>query len=157
VSTATITPIRDRLLPKIDRNGPVPIHAPELGPCWMWNGHITRVGYGAISKGQLTTSRSYEMAPAHRVSYEVHVGPIPKGLEIDHLCRVRACVNPAHLEAVTHSVNVSRGTSGRVRGAEHRAKTHCPRGHPYSDENTYLNTRGHRECRTCLGVRRVNR
>jgi hypothetical protein len=71
---------------------------------------------------------------AHRISYEHFVGPIPKGLFIDHLCRMRACVNPGHLEPVTTLENARRGDGG----SNNRRKTHCTRGHEYSDENTRI-------------------
>lgn len=82
---------------------------------------------------------------AHRLAYEAVKGPIPAGLQIDHLCRVRNCVNPDHLEAVTQQENVRRG---RV-GENTRSKTHCPQGHPYDEANTYRNPAGSRNCRTC--------
>lgn len=106
--------------------------------CWLWTGLCNPKGYGRImvdGRHQL----------AHRVSYEMHVGPIQEDLEMDHLCRVRCCVNPAHLEAVTHAENSRRGEAG----INQRAKTHCPQGHPYSGENLYTSPNGRRECRTC--------
>ena len=81
---------------------------------------------------------------AHRVSWELLVGPIPEGLELDHLCRNHGCVNPDHLEPVTHAVNVRRGRGG----TSWAQKKHCPQGHPYDDANTYL-YRGRRSCREC--------
>ncbi len=82
---------------------------------------------------------------AHRFAYELLVGPIPDGLEIDHLCRVTACVNPAHLEPVTGQVNTLRGDTPAAKNA---AKTHCPQGHVYSVKNTGVGN-GRRRCRTC--------
>jgi hypothetical protein len=106
--------------------------------CWLWTDHIPPMGYGYFStKG---TSRY-----AHRWSYEQFVGPIPTGLQIDHLCRVRNCVNPHHLEVVTGRVNILRGTSPPALNAR---KTHCLRGHPYSGDNLRMK-RGKRICRTC--------
>jgi hypothetical protein len=111
---------------------------PETG-CWNWAGYATPdTGYGKIS----IDGRAYY---AHRVYYERHVGPIAPGLTIDHLCRNRRCVNPAHLEAVTRGENTLRGES--TSGINLR-KTHCPKGHPLSGENLY-ECRGRRQCRTC--------
>jgi hypothetical protein len=116
---------------------------PNCG-CWFWTGATSsrRLGYGTIyANGR--------HQPAHRVSYELFVGPVPVGLELDHLCRVPCCVNPDHLEPVTHQENTRRGTAGKVAGALQQAKTHCPSGHPYTPENTYYRANGHRECREC--------
>lgn len=90
------------------------------------------------------------MMRAHRFAYELHKGPIPKGLEIDHLCRNTLCVNPNHLEAVTHRENVRRGTSPTARNA---MKSECKRGHPLDEKNTYLDGTG-RKCKKCLQLRR---
>ena len=98
--------------------------------CWIWLGAKTKGGYGHT----VATT-------AHRRAYEELVGPIPEGLDLDHLCRVRACVNPAHLEPVTRKVNVNRG--------EKANRTHCPKGHPYDALNTYYRTSGARVCRAC--------
>lgn len=87
------------------------------------------------------------MVLAHRYAYELLVGPIPEGLHIDHLCRVRLCVNPAHLEAVTCHENNRRSTSPTAVNAK---KTHCPRGHEYTEENTYFAPPdGRRMCKPC--------
>jgi hypothetical protein len=108
--------------------------------CWLWTAATNADGYGLLWRG----NRSYLMA--HRASYELHVGPIPEGLTIDHLCRNRRCINPAHLEPVTNRTNVLRGAGITAQNA---AKTHCIHGHPYDEQNTYLRRDGARACRIC--------
>lgn len=90
-----------RLLSRVDRDGPLPTWAPFLGPCWIWTGHVNENGYGRIGYKRKVTG-------THRLAYELLVGPIPEGMEPDHLCRERACCNPAHLEPVTHDENMRR-------------------------------------------------
>lgn len=105
--------------------------------CWLWTASRDTCGYGHFRlHGKLRSS--------HRLSFEALVGPIPGGLNLDHLCRVRHCVNPQHLELVTHRENCRRGDIG----VHNRNKTHCPQGHEYSYENTYF-YRGWRACKTC--------
>lgn len=106
--------------------------------CWQWTGTVTDQGYGTIWVNGKNRK-------AHRVTYEMFVGPIPDGLTLDHLCRNRPCVNPEHLEPVTQLINNLRGDT---LGARNLAKTHCPRNHPYDAENTEW-YRGHRYCRAC--------
>lgn len=114
-----------------------------LGPCWEWTGHRNADGYGRtnVRNGDGT----HRKVLVHRATYEALHGPIPPGLTIDHLCRNRACCNPAHLEAVTHRVNIMRGQGVAARNA---AKTHCPHGHEYDEANT-SHRGGQRVCRTC--------
>jgi len=98
--------------------------------CWLWLAARNAGGYGKTIVGSKTDgSRRYVYA--HRLFYELLVGPIPTGRQLDHLCRVRCCVNPIHLEPVTALENVHRGDAMWISGARESAKTHCPRGHAY--------------------------
>jgi hypothetical protein len=116
--------------------------------CWLWCAGVDRHGYGRFNTAKL------KLVGAHRYSYELHRGAIPKGLNLDHLCRIPSCVNPQHLEPVTQRENVRRGLSG----AWQRAKTHCPAGHLYSIENTrYLRNGSARECRLCNNAKTLAR
>lgn len=127
---ATVATLLERMTPKTQvlPNG-----------CWQWIGNKTGLGYGYIKcDGRRRL--------AHRVAYELHRGPIPDGLVLDHLCRHSWCVNPYHLEAVTQGENTRRGVGISVRNAR---KTHCPQGHPYSGNNVRYHANGDRICRTC--------
>jgi hypothetical protein len=107
---------------------------PESG-CWLWQGYIEKNGYGRLGRKW-----------AHRLSYQAFVGAVPDGLELDHKCRTPRCVNPEHLEPVTHAENMRRSPLGAA--VLHRSKTHCPSGHPYSGDNLFV-FRGMRYCREC--------
>lgn len=107
--------------------------------CWEWSGYHAKTGYGTMAFGG-------KPEYVHRVSWEVFRGPIPIGLQIDHLCRNRSCFNPDHLEPVPQAENIRRGEG--VSGINAR-KTHCQKGHEFTPENTYL-SRGFRSCRTCV-------
>lgn len=117
--------LESRFWPKVNKNGPVPEYLPDLGPCWLWVGSIHKSGYGHIWEGPITKKVVY----AHVVSYELCVGIVPSGKQLDHLCRNRWCVNWAHLEVVTGQVNVLRSPYAPT--AINARKTTCPRGHPY--------------------------
>ena len=132
---------------KVDRNGPVPTCKPELGQCWIWIGASRGRGYGCVGIPRFL-SNQFPSRGAHIVSYVMARGAVPIGCEIDHLCRNHRCVNPGHLEPVTHTENIRRGDTVAY-GTFKRSRTHCPNGHPYSTENTALNSRGHRRCREC--------
>lgn len=116
------------------------VGAPTDTGCWPWLAGKQR-GYGRFMGSDKRVHR------AHRIAYELLRGPIPAGLVIDHLCRNRGCVNPAHMEPVTHVENVMRGVAPP---ALNGTKTHCPSGHPYDSVNTYQPPGGtHRLCREC--------
>lgn len=119
--------------------------------CWSWTGWIDGGGYGTMRVG----GRTGRTVSVHRIAYELSNGPIPEGLEIDHLCRNRACCNPAHLEAVTHAENNRRSDSPSAVAAR---VTHCPKGHPYDEANTHRYRKPHggwgRQCRRCNNERR---
>lgn len=114
--------------------------------CWIWVGHIDDWGYGVAY-------RHPRNVKTHRWTYETFIGPIPPGLQLDHVkargCTTKACCNPDHLEAVTPSENTRRGDT---LGARCAAKTHCPSGHPYDEVNTRL-YQGRRYCRECHRIR----
>lgn len=116
----------------------------ERTGCWNWIASCQPSGYG-----QMTVEKAPSVptvTTAHRISFEVFVGPIPEDLTVDHLCRNRRCVNPAHLEVVTNKENILRGTSPV---AINKRKTHCPKGHPLSGRNIAFAKSGSRICRAC--------
>lgn len=126
----------ERFWSKVDRSTP---------GCWQWLASTNPQGYGMF-----WLASAGRPVGAHRVAYELTVGPVPEGMEIDHLCRNRACVNPAHMEPVRHAENVRRGAGG----TNNRGKDRCPSGHPYTPENVYA-YRGSRICRTCRRDRKL--
>jgi hypothetical protein len=111
-----------------------------MSGCWLWVGTVVKSGYGHIRCGD-------KVRGAHVVSYEHFVGPVPEGLHLDHLCRVRCCVNPQHLEAVTCKENIRRGLRG--------PRKYCPRGHPYDAINTGVQLIRGKHWRYCLPCRRM--
>jgi hypothetical protein len=112
--------------------------------CWPWTAAKNPEGYGNFKLGGVVVR-------AHRVAYELAAGAIPAGLEIDHLCRNPSCVNPNHLEAVTHDVNLLRGNAPAARQAR---QTHCKRGHELTAGNLYAH-RSKRDCRVCRRIRYI--
>ena len=128
--------VAGRFWEKVDRSGP--------GECWLWQGATSTDGYGRFRE------RGGRMVNAHRWAYEHLVGPIPDGLQLDHVrdrgCTSPACVNPAHLEPVTSRENTMRGDGLAARCAR---RTHCLHGHPFAGENLYVAPSGRRTCRAC--------
>ena len=113
--------------------------AQQSDGCWVWQAQLDSRGYGRIKSDGKPRF-------AHRVAYEQLVGPIPDGLELDHLCRVTSCVNPAHMEPVTHRVNMLRGVNQVARYA---VTTVCVEGHPLTGPNLYVTPDGRRQCKSC--------
>ena len=114
--------------------------------CWLWTGPLYGYGYGSAGVNGRTHN-------AHRAVWETAVGPIEKGLHLDHLCRNPACVNPAHMEVVTARVNAMRSTAPTAVNAR---KTHCVRGHPLNGENLLVDPKnGKRRCRACADIYRA--
>ena len=105
------------------------------GSCWIWMGARTAAGYGALSRGRRGAGTVY----AHVVSHQIHKGPVPAGHQVDHVCRVRACVNPAHLEAVSQVENLHRQAAAAA------LRTHCARGHRFES----LPAGRRRYCKAC--------
>ena len=120
--------------------------------CWLWTAGKNQYGYGQLTK-KLDNVNS---VGAHRIAYIILIGEIPKGLVIDHLCRVRHCVNTEHMEVVTIAENVRRGESGLERARQQSAKTHCKNGHEYTEENTYITAtyRYRKSQRACVACRK---
>jgi hypothetical protein len=108
--------------------------------CWLWTGALTGQGYGSFRIAG-------KQIGAHRFALESVTGPLPPGACVDHLCRVRNCVNPGHLEAVSNRENVIRGVGLT---AQNLRKTHCPRGHEFGGDNLRLRSDGRRVCRECI-------
>lgn len=120
---------------------------PDPGGCWIWTGRRGRDGYGYID----ADNRAHT---AHRYIYRQFVTEVDSALHLDHLCRVRCCVNPDHLEPVTPRENIRRGDgwSGR-----HARQTHCKHGHPFAGDNLFVRADGERVCRQCSRDRQGRR
>lgn len=114
--------------------------------CWLFAGYKNNLGYGQVFTYN-NGKNGYQYA--HRASYETFVQPIPDGLVIDHLCRVRCCINPDHLEPVTARVNTLRGEGVLI----NTRKTHCPKGHEYTKHNTVSYSNKWRRCRQCISIK----
>lgn len=107
--------------------------------CWIWKGALSGKGYGLFGFNKIRKS-------AHIISFELLNGLVPSDRELDHTCKNPPCINPSHLEPVTHQINMLRGnTFARV----NKSKTHCPKGHEYNSENTRMAPNGSRLCREC--------
>jgi hypothetical protein len=134
----------ERFWAKVNKGGPVPACAPGLGPCWLWTSALDDGGYPIL---WLADGKSVR---AHRFAYELLRGAIPFRLTLDHLCRVRNCVNPNHLDPCTSGENAARSPLApyNVRAAQ----THCQRGHEFTLANTATHN-GRRECRACNALR----
>lgn len=140
--------LEDRFWAKVDRR--------RWDECWLWLASVAGAPgkqYGKMRRGPASKG----WVSAHRLSYELANGPIPQGLVIDHLCRNKLCVNPAHLEAVTMRENTIRGALPKVTVLRHAAKTHCKNGHEFTDKTVrlYLTSKGYwtRVCRACDNAR----
>jgi hypothetical protein len=130
-----------RVWSRVDFAGPNTLRKGAPGRCWVWTGPTNGVGYGRVTiNGRLHYP--------HRAAYEMTTAPIPAGLQIDHRCRTRSCLNPAHLEPVTGSENVRRSTAADAARMRAALVTHCPEGHKYDSANTYEGSHG-RRCRAC--------
>lgn len=122
----------------------------EVSPtgCLLWVGYVSEYGYGKVR------GASGRLMMVHRIVYEAVKGKIPRGLFLDHLCRVRNCVNPRHLEPVTLRENILRGAGPTAMNAR---KTKCLRGHKFEGSNLYRRWDGGRGCRKCDAIRREKR
>lgn len=156
-------PVEERFWAKVQKDGPLPVGRPELGPCWLWTGGLTH--HNGHEPGGYAR---FSIDPARRVSavrfaWELDNGPFPAGFVLDHVCHSsdptcpgrdchhRRCVNPVHVEVVTQRENV-------LRIPRFGTETHCPNAHEYTPENTYMTPQGYRQCRVCKrdAMRRFN-
>lgn len=133
------------------------VDAPSNEACWLWTGARNWGGYGVAHN-----PIAKKVQGAHRVAWHLATGSLPPaGLDLDHLCRNRACVNPFHLEPVTRQENLRRGVGSKMRTERAAKRTHCKNGHPWDDKNTGTQSNGARRCLACHRdeerVRRANR
>lgn len=115
--------------------------------CWIWMQALDISGYGVAWDGQKNHK-------AHRLAYEVFRGSIPENMQLDHVCQLRSCANPWHMEPVTPAVNTMRSNGPAAINAR---KTHCKRGHEFTKSNTHIDRKGKRVCRSCYKIKRQNR
>jgi hypothetical protein len=138
VATAKRKKEIERYWEKVEINNP--------NDCWLWIAGKNELGYGIFNP------KAHVRYKAHKYLYELLHGIVPQGYELDHLCRVHNCVNPTHLEVVTHKENIRRAIGLNDIGIVNRMKTHCPREHLYNTENTYISPKGKRICRLCRKI-----
>lgn len=119
----------------------------KTSTCWNWTGARTSGGYGNFSI--VAVRKNQDWIVAHRYAYQQLIGPVPDGMDLDHLCRNRRCVNPAHLEAVSRRENLLRGNTLIAKQIK---QTECKRGHSLSGKNLQITSQGKRNCRTCLDL-----
>jgi hypothetical protein len=139
----------ERFAAKVDPNGPISLYRGAPGPCHLWTGGArSKRDHDAGQFGEFYgTFRAHgRTVRAHRYAWERDHGPVPDGLELDHKCRRRNCVNVAHLEVTDHRTNTLRSTAPTAINAR---KTHCTNGHAFDAANTYRDRHGHRRCRAC--------
>ena len=134
-------PVMDRFMEKFTPE-------PNSG-CWLWTAALNNLGYSVIGVGSAYDG-TRRTALAHAVAWELFLGGLPEHLDLDHKCRVPSCVNPDHLELVTHRENICRGKNSSLRSeGKWKRQTHCQRGHPLSGTNLYVPPDGTRNCRAC--------
>ena len=144
VMTKRGSPVWQRLLERIELTP---------GGCWLWTGTKNPRGYGKMTIG----GRRGTQKETHRLAYQEFKGEIPDGLVLDHLCEVRHCMNPDHLEPVSRYENMRRGHDYESLRAGGYRRTHCTYGHEYTEDNTYMSWTGRnwaQRCRTCLRAKR---
>jgi hypothetical protein len=147
------TTAAQRFAAKVDTNGPISLHRGAPGPCHIWTGGArSKRPHDAGEHGEFYGAFHLDgrTVRAHVYAYEQANGPVPDGMELDHRCRRRNCVNADHIEAVDHRTNTLRSTAPTALNAR---KTHCAHGHPFTPTNTRHRADGGRRCRTCERTR----
>lgn len=144
LATKTLPPV-ERFWARVDKFGPSPAKLPDRGPCWIWLGGRNADGYGTCYIFRATGGSTL----AHRLAWTLSGRTLVRGMHLDHLCEVHACVNPSHIEQVPPRVNYLRGSSATAINAR---KTHCSRGHEFTPANTRMTRSGRRACVACETV-----